>query len=210
MECGTPFRIPCLSHLQTQASPYSFFCSILNISFYPWRGALRVHSLSQALLMPSITALLHTENDALRLGRALETLYPCDEIVVVDHGSRDGTAQVARHYGARVLRATPEAPITHYLRSVGPGWILSLDARESLSESLAASLYEWKSVQSASPSAPAFAVFLREETPEGWIESPVPQTRLVPATWTHWNGNLPIHDVDAIALEGELLRFVFP
>jgi cellulose synthase/poly-beta-1,6-N-acetylglucosamine synthase-like glycosyltransferase len=195
---------------QPKPSLYGFFGSILNTSFYPSRAALRVHSLSQAFLMPSITALLHTENDGLRLGRALETLYPCDEIIVIDHGSRDGTVQVARDYGARVLSATPEASVLHYLRSVGPGWILSLDARESLSESLAASLYEWKSLHRTSPAASAFAVFLREETAEGWIESPLPQTRLVPATWTHWNGNLPSHDADALALEGELLRFVFP
>ena len=46
--------------------------------------------------MPSITALLHTENDALRLGRALETLYTCDDILIVDYGSRDATVRVAR------------------------------------------------------------------------------------------------------------------
>jgi|SRR5579859_617349 len=160
--------------------------------------------------MPSITALLHTENDALRLGRALETLYPCDDILIVDHGSQDATVQIAREYGARVVSAAAGASPMDYLRSSGQGWILSLDARESLTESLAASLYEWRSLHTMAPSAPAFAVFLREETAEGWIESPVAQTRLVPATWARWNGNLPIHDADALALEGEILRFVFP
>ena len=53
--------------------------------------------------MTSITALLHTKNDALRLGRALETLYACDDILIVDHGSRDATVRVAREYGARVV-----------------------------------------------------------------------------------------------------------
>ena len=61
--------------------------------------------------MPSITALLHTENDALRLGRCLETLYPCDYIHVVDHGSQDGTVPLAREYGARVIAAQPEPPL---------------------------------------------------------------------------------------------------
>ena len=48
--------------------------------------------------MPSITALIHTSNDALRLGRLLETLYPCDTIVVVDHRSQDKTLRLAREY----------------------------------------------------------------------------------------------------------------
>ena len=55
--------------------------------------------------MTSITALLHTENDALRVGRVLETLYPCDQILVVDHGSRDASVRIAREYGARVVDA---------------------------------------------------------------------------------------------------------
>ena len=53
--------------------------------------------------MPRSRQLLHTENDALRLGRLLETLYPCDEILIVDHGSFDATSQVAREYGARII-----------------------------------------------------------------------------------------------------------
>lgn len=162
--------------------------------------------------MPSITALLHTENDALRLGRCLETLYPCDHILVVDHGSQDVTVRLAREYGARIIAAAPGTSPEHYLRSAPPGWvvegwILSLDPHESLTESLAASLFEWKSEPNR---APAFSVFLREETANGWLEIRTAQTRLVPRTWNHWHGNLPVSQPSALALEGELLRFVFP
>jgi cellulose synthase/poly-beta-1,6-N-acetylglucosamine synthase-like glycosyltransferase len=164
--------------------------------------------------MPSITALLHTENDAPRLGRCLETLYPCDYILVVDHGSRDGTVRLAREYGAHVIAAAPGTTPDHYLRSAppgwaAPGWLLSLDPRESLTESLAASLFELKS-QSKADRGVAFSVFLREETANGWLEIPAPQTRLVPHTWKLWDGNLPLSEPSAVALEGELLRFVFP
>ena len=163
--------------------------------------------------MASITALLHPENDALRLGRALETLYACDDILVVDHGSRDGTLRLAREYGARVVSATPGASPVEYLRSAAkPGWILCLDPRESLTEKLAASLFEWKSESShaLAGAAPAFSVFLREETAEGWVEVPAAQTRLVLQTWNLWKGTLPIHQPSALVLEGELLRFAFP
>jgi glycosyltransferase involved in cell wall biosynthesis len=164
--------------------------------------------------MASITAVLHTENDALRLGRALETLYACDEIVVVDHGSRDGTVRVAREYGARVVSERSGASPGDYLlfAKAESGWILCLDPRESVTEKLAASLFEWKSEAGRSnpAAASAFSFFLREETAEGWVEVPFAQTRLVPHTWNLWKGNFPAQEPSAIALEGELLRFVFP
>ncbi len=157
--------------------------------------------------MPAITALLHTENDVLRLGRALETLYPCDNILVIDHGSSDGTVRLAREFGAQVLDARIGASPEQYLRPSFAGWILCLDPLESLTESLAATLYEWKSLP---PTAPAFSVFLREETANGWIAIPTAQTRLVPADWKRWEGRLPVTDQLALALDGELLRFAFP
>jgi glycosyltransferase involved in cell wall biosynthesis len=165
--------------------------------------------------MPSITALLHTHNDALRLGRCLETLYPCDEIYVVDRGSTDGTSEVAREYGARVVMAESSRMPQHRLTFVGStpstssaaNWILCLDPRESLSEALAASLYAWKSEQ---VNAAAFSVFIREETLSGWISHRTPQTRLVPPDWQHWDSTLPRHEASSVDLEGELLRFTFP
>lgn len=157
--------------------------------------------------MPAITALIHTNNDALRLGRVLETLYPCDEIVVVDRGSRDGTVRVAREYGAQVVTAKAGVSPAHYVARDYSGWILCLDPRESLTEGLAASLFEWKT--ETVPGA-AFSVFLREETAEGWIENPVAQTRLVPAGWSRWEKLFPSHDTAAVVLEGELLRFALP
>jgi hypothetical protein len=169
-------------------------------------------SVSGKPLMDSITALLHTENDGLRLGRALETLYACDDILIVDHGSRDATLRIAREYGARVVVATPECSSQDYLRFAHAGWILCLDPRESLTEKLAASLFEWKSESLAAkpPAASVYSVFLREETAQGWVEVPAAQTRLVPQGWRLWKGKYPMHEPSALALEGELLRFVFP
>jgi len=155
--------------------------------------------------MPTITALLHTHNDALRLGRALEMLFPCDELLVVDHGSEDGTGQVALEYGARVVRTFQGS----YLEMVRGDWIFSLDPRESITEALAASLFEWKS-DPIPENVRAYSVYRREETIEGWIANPIAQTRLVRADWNRWVGYFPEPDESAIALEGDLLRFVFP
>jgi glycosyltransferase involved in cell wall biosynthesis len=158
--------------------------------------------------MPAITALLHTANDAMRLGRALETLRPCDEILIVDHDSHDGTLHVAREYGAQVLAAgrSPE----DYLQSARNDWILCLEPREALTEGLEASLYEWKSQLPSQVTAMAFSVFLREETAEGWLSLPSPQTRLVSRGWDRWNRHFPADHPSAITLEGELLRFRQP
>jgi len=157
--------------------------------------------------MREITAVLHTQDDGLRIGRCLETLYPCDEILIIDHGSKDGTLRVAQEYGARIMRGLSGSaePVP---RLASSGWILCLDARESLSESLAASLYEWK--MESSSQQRVFSMFVREETAGGWIDNPTPQTRLVPALWDHWHGTLPANDASACALEGDLLRFVLP
>src|SRR5579859_1643082 len=155
--------------------------------------------------MASITALLFTQNDALRLGRALETLYACDEILIVDHGSRDATVRVAREYGAKVVDARPGPSPGDYVRScvaasASSEWILCLDPRESVTEKLAASLFEWKSesIRGEASVAPAFSVFLREETAEGWVEVPAAQTRLVPLLWNSWKGTLPVQEPAAI------------
>jgi glycosyltransferase involved in cell wall biosynthesis len=165
--------------------------------------------------LPAITALLHTKNDAIRLGRVLETLYPCDEIVIVDHNSSDTTVKVAREYGARIVDPRGAAAPPEYLSDSRSGWILCLDPRESLTESLAASLFELKSEskkprETALAKGKAFSVLLREETTKGWIDHPVAQTRLVPVDWNRWEGKLPTYEPSAVQLHGELLRFAFP
>jgi glycosyltransferase involved in cell wall biosynthesis len=158
--------------------------------------------------MPRLTALIHTHNDGLRLGRCLETLYPCDEIVIVDHGSVDGTIRIGREYGASIVKAQTGTTPAKYFQSTHGDWLLCLDPHESLTESLAASLFEWKSETITGPLA--FSIFLREETAEGWIEHPAAQTRMVPSGWQTWAGHLPANEPGAYPLGGELLRFTLP
>jgi hypothetical protein len=176
-----------------------------------------VHSGSTAnsISMPPITALLHTKNDALRLGRSLEMLLPCAEIVIVDHHSADATLRVAREYGARVVTADAHPAANHYLDLARYDWILCLDPAESISEGLQASLFEWSvsTIQpdpSGAPNRSAFSVLVRQQTSEGWLQLPTPETRLIPRGWTRWEGFLPAREPSAVALQGELLRFASP
>ncbi len=160
--------------------------------------------------MPPITALLHTENDALRLGRALETLLPCDEILIVDHHSQDSTRRIAARYGARVV-AVDNLPIAEYLDLAACEWIFCLQPNESISEGLQATLYEWKSFdQTNLGKASSFSVLVREETASGWLDPVQPETRLIPRRWNQWNGRIPASDPTAQLLPGELLRLALP
>ena len=165
--------------------------------------------------MPPITALLHTTNDALRLGRALETLLPCAEILIVDHHSADATRRIAREYGARIVMADRPAPADHYLGLASHDWIFCIDPAESITESLQASLFEWSALPSHSlvgsgTGGLAFSVFVREQAGERWLHIPQPQTRLIPRGWAQWPGRLPAHEPSATTLEGALLRFALP
>jgi glycosyltransferase involved in cell wall biosynthesis len=159
--------------------------------------------------MPTITALLHTQNDGLRLGRCLEMLYACDGIVIIDHHSHDDTLRVAREYGARIVTGGEPQGLPMAL-AIATGWIFRLDPRESVSEALSASLYECRSGMTPMNADATFSVRLREETASGWRDNVTTQTRIVPANWNCWESGLPLHNASSQLLLGELLRFSFP
>ena len=159
--------------------------------------------------MPPITALLHTRNDALRLGRALETLLPCSEILIVDHDSTDATRRIARDYGARIIFAAAD-DAEHYLERAANDWVLGLDPHETITEGLQATLFEWITFPLSSITAPALSLFVSQQIDGLWEDFPTPATRIVPRNWTHWNGRLPAQETASMALEGRLLRLAFP
>jgi glycosyltransferase involved in cell wall biosynthesis len=160
--------------------------------------------------MPPITALLHATNDALRLGRALETLLPCSEILIVDHHSVDATLRIARRYGARIVPAHAPAAANDYAGLARSEWIFCLHPAESITEALQATLFEWSSLPSSAVADAVFAVSGRQQVGEEWRAFAAPETRLVPRSWAQWRGGIPVHQTSAILLEGELLRFAFP
>ncbi len=151
--------------------------------------------------MMTLTAILHTRDDERRLARALESLRPCDEFLIVDHGSTDGTLRVAREYAA-VIRNGSEAS---FLEAVTSDWVLCILPGEALSEELEGRLYEWK--QDAPADAAAYALRIREETPTGW-RFHSPETRLVRRGAMHWNSELPPRVDGASLFAGDLLRLM--
>jgi len=91
----------------------------------------------------SISATVITYNEADRLPDCLASLAFCDEIVVIDSGSTDGTREFAEAAGARVLQRPFDGFRSQKQFAVEQAthdWILSLDADERVSEAMRASI----------------------------------------------------------------------
>ena len=159
--------------------------------------------------MPKISAILHTSNDAQRIGRALESLRPCDEVVVIDHDSTDGTAEVARKQGATVRTRIAGVQPGAYVHDLSHDWVLSLQPNEALSESLEASLLEWKQGEEPPPDVLGYCIAVREETENGWKPADQ-QFRLANRCRINWTEALPPDVANGQALAGEVLRFNKP
>jgi len=161
--------------------------------------------------MLRISALLHSKNDAHRIGRALDSLRPCDEILVIDHDSEDETAKIARDHGAKVKKAVPGVEDGTYATDATHDWVLCILPCEALSEGLEASLLSWKhqfegKEDEESSKLRALAFALRRETERGWESAP-PQTRMVNRQRMNWTAALPPDINGAVVLPGDLLHF---
>ncbi len=156
--------------------------------------------------MPKITALIHAHSDAARIGRLLDSLRPCDQVLVITHAD-DDTQKIAREHGATVKPGVQGVAAGVYLVDAANDWLLCLRPDEALSEALEAALFQWK--DSDPGDALAFSVALREETPSGWKSCP-PESRLVNRNRVNWTTELPPSDPAAPTLSGDLLRFRDP
>src|SRR5689334_21831075 len=151
-----------------------------------------------------LSALIHTCNDALHLGRALDSLRPCDEVIVVDHGSTDDTIKVAREHGARVIQGVNGVDHGAYAQDAHNDWLLCLSPRESLAEELEASIFEWREEEHAS-NVMGFNIGVREQNGEGW-KFLSPEMRMANRKQINWTGDLPPENPNAPSLQGHLLR----
>lgn len=90
---------------------------------------------------PTLSAVLITKNEARNIGECLASLDFCDEIIVLDNASDDGTVEIAEKFGARVLSADkwlgfgPQKQVA--LMEATGQWVLSVDADERVTKPLA-------------------------------------------------------------------------
>ena len=87
-----------------------------------------------------ISAVILAKNEEKRIGRCLESLEWAAERIVIDNGSTDQTAVIAKRKSAVVVRAHDATGFAH-LRNIGKehahgAWILYVDADEQVTKAL--------------------------------------------------------------------------
>jgi glycosyltransferase involved in cell wall biosynthesis len=95
------------------------------------------------MMKPGVSVVLLARNEAQRLPRWFEAVCPwADEIIVVDSGSTDSTAEIARQFTSHVVTVPNKLNFDinkNYAFSLATcEWILSLDADEIPTQELAA------------------------------------------------------------------------
>lgn len=90
---------------------------------------------------PTLSAILITKNEAENLPDCLRSIAFCSEIVVVDSNSTDGTPQIVREAGGRVIESAdwPGFGLQKQsaLDAATGEWVLSIDADERILPELA-------------------------------------------------------------------------
>jgi glycosyltransferase involved in cell wall biosynthesis len=167
--------------------------------------------------VPKLSVTVITHNESADIAAALESVAWADEIIVVDAESTDDTVAIARQFTDRVVvRPWPGyvAQKNHGASLASHDWILSLDADERVTPSLAA---EIRASLSAAPAHPAYRVPRVTWHLGRWIRTtdwyPDHQVRLYDRRAAQWTGRY-VHEAVAVngpvgQLRGELQHFAY-
>jgi glycosyltransferase involved in cell wall biosynthesis len=155
--------------------------------------------------VPKLSVIVITKNEAANIGAALDSVAWADEIVVVDAGSTDDTAAIARAHGARVeVRPWPGyAAQKNYAASIAShDWLLSLDADERVTPELAT---EIRALMATAGDPPARGYRMPRVTYafDRWIRTtdwyPDRQLRLYDRRVGRWNETKRVHESVTLA-----------
>ncbi len=120
----------------------------------------------------TISAVVHTYNEAYHIEACLKSLSFADEVVVVDNESTDNTVALAREAGARIEtfrghHGYPEPARVFGLSCLTGDWVFILDADERVTEELAR---EIKTVAAQPAAADGYWVPIRNYHFGKWLQ----------------------------------------
>lgn len=160
-----------------------------------------------------LSAVLITKDAAARLEACLESLRFCDEIVIVDSGSTDGTVEIARMHNALVIEKEWLGFGRQKQFAVDRArndWVLCIDADECVSPDLAASIAD----ALLNPISPVFRMARCNRFMGRWLRHgegyPDWSPRLFDRRSARWSDD-PVHEkvlyaVTPGTLEGDLMH----
>jgi glycosyltransferase involved in cell wall biosynthesis len=158
--------------------------------------------------VPKVSVTVITLNEAEHIGAAIDSAAWADEIVVVDSGSTDGTADIARAKGATVLSREWAGYVDQKnfaAARVSNDWIFSLDADERIPPALRA---EIRALLSSEPSKRGYRVPRVTFHLGRWIRTtdfyPDFQTRLYDRRAARWRGKYVHESVSVDGPVGQL------
>lgn len=98
--------------------------------------------------MQTLSVVIICKNEADVIGKTLQSLEGlCDDIVVYDNGSTDGTQQIVKQNNVKLYEGSFEGfgkTKTKAISLAKHDWILCLDADEAINEELKRSLQQWQ------------------------------------------------------------------
>ena len=158
--------------------------------------------------MPKVSVTIITLNEAEQIGAAIDSAAWADEIVVVDSGSTDSTAEIARAKGVTVFSREWSGYVdqkNYAAERVSHDWIFSLDADERIPAELAA---EVRALLSSEPSKRGYRLPRVTFHLGRWIRTtdfyPDFQTRLYDRRAARWRGRYVHESVTVDGPVGQL------
>ena len=154
---------------------------------------------------PRLSATVICKDEAEKIRGCLESLRFCDEVVVVDSGSTDGTVEICRKLADRVVERPWPGYVAQqdYARTEARGeWVLSIDADERVTPGLAREIGD---ALASDPEVDGYRITRHVHYLGRWIDHsgwyPEPRVRLFRRDRGRWEGVDPHYDV---AVEGRL------
>jgi glycosyltransferase involved in cell wall biosynthesis len=166
-----------------------------------------------------ISAVIIAKDEKENVEDCVRSVAFCDEVLVVDSGSTDGTPDLARGAGARVVVTDWPGYVAQKNRAAGMAandWVLSIDADERVDDRLRAAIEAIRA--KGEPDVAAYEATRHTFTLGRWIDHggwyPEWRTRLFDRRRCRWGGIDPHDHVEAEGRvgrisEGEIRHFTY-